>query len=212
MTPSERRDFAASREYHICRDSFDGPDGPRWYWSSLARASVTRPRERGFIDLASGRWRWWDDATMLPFESGPWHELAGEIEPPTVDTAAASPVVELASEELHTSFTRECLAAGLTWESGQTVRLLDGRDLGNRYLHWQGRRYLAFSSTRRLILWEPGAPWVLLTLAELTAGAAAIATPVPRSPSPTPVPLTHAPMTYGLPVQMSGAGKQRRLF
>lgn len=220
MTPIDRRAFAAGREYHICRDSFDGPDGPRWYWASLARESVTRPKERGFIDLVSGRWRFWDDATMHPWEAGPWHKLAGEVaSPPVVDPVASRPS-ESATEGLHTPFTRECAAAGMSLEPGQSLPalLIDGRDLGNRYLRWQGRRYLAFSSTRRLILWEPGGPWEMQTIEEL------IGSPVPATTTPpieVPVidsstasaPVRTRPlMNCGVPVQMVGAVKQRRLF
>lgn len=220
MTPTDRRDFAASREYHICRDPFDGPDGPRWYWASLARESVTTPKERGFLDLASGRWRWWDEATMHPWEAGPWHELAGDVKTPPVATSAASPVIELVPEELHTPFTRECVAAGLSWESGQSLPqlLIDGRDLGNRFLRWQGRRYLAFSSTRRLILWEPGGRWEMRTIEELTGSPVSATTTPPIDtpaidplPASAPVP-TRPLMTFGVPVQMTGAVKQRRLF
>lgn len=237
MTPINRRDFAAGREYHICREPFPGEQGPLWYWASLARESVTRPRERGFIDLISGRWRWWDDATFRPWEAGPWHELAGDVETPPVVTQGTAPAASVNDNDpLHTPFTRDCVAAGLTLEPGQSVRLLDGRDLGNRYLRWRGRRYLAFSGTRRLVLQEYMAPWEPLTLAELLTQAdgvqsqqafnqnggmvksallaqAAVVQGPDRAPEMSAaVSRPVQPMTYGVPVVSSGAGRQRSLF
>lgn len=215
----EYRDFLTSRGYHVCRDSFAGGSGPLWYWRDAVWGDTwTKARERGFIDLTSGRWRTWESSTMQAWERGPWHEIADAEEE---DSAGAK---HDHAPHLLTPFIRECLAAGLTLAPDQTVEqhLASGRDLGNRYVLWQGQRYLGFSHTQRLVVWQRNAPWEPLTLEQLVgsgevsdsrleAANSALSHSGASAAHSLPT-LNTPPITYGVAVAMAGNAKQRGLF
>lgn len=223
-SPMEFRDFMTSRGYHVCRDSFAGGSGPLWYWRDAVWGdSWTKPRERGFIDLTTGLWRTWESATLQAWERGPWHEIAEEE-----SAGAKHNSLDDHASHLLTPFIRACLAAGLTLAPDQTVEqhLASGRDLGNRYVLWQGQRYLGFSHTQRLVVWQRNAPWQPLTLEQLVGGGKASGSRLEAADStlshsgatgsasaaPQLSTLDRPPITYGVAVAMAGNAKQRGLF
>ncbi len=211
MTPQLRRELLVSNGYQVARDCFPGTSGPLWYWSSLDRESVTRPKQRGFIDLRTGHWRWWDDPNAREFAGGPWSGAdagnADHVEKYLLVPRPDSPAHDPAG--LITDFIAECLAAGLVLMPGQTLagHSIDGWDTGNRYLLWRDRRYLASTRTRRLHLWERSAPWQPLTLADLVGPSG-----TPPESAPTPAADVEFLGNPRAEVVHSGNRKQTRLF
>lgn len=60
MTADDRREHLTARGYHVCRDAVVGGPVPVWYWCRCGLDRVDRgsPRNRGYIDVVTGRWRW----------------------------------------------------------------------------------------------------------------------------------------------------------
>ena len=123
MTADDRRDHLVARGYHVCRDAVVGGPVPVWYWCrcGLERADRGLPRNRGYIDVVTGRWRWWDDATYREFSAGPWGEpVAAEVVPAAMPETSPAPAATSADDDrLVTPFVGECLAAGMALERPQ---------------------------------------------------------------------------------------------
>jgi len=83
MTPDDRRQFLESRDFIVAKKPFPGSSGPLWFAQEPALSPVANKDRFGphnlLIDLTTGRWQRWGQATWSPWDRGPWHEQV-EIE------------------------------------------------------------------------------------------------------------------------------------
>lgn len=226
MTPEDRRQVLIAAGFLCASTSFATPDGPRWFAQEPAINTEVRREKFGshnlFIDLNTGRWCRWGINRWQSFERGPWNELAEEeleteeqsdqetgiVVGPSSALSVLPDGIDLPPIQL--GFLRECLAAGFRYESELNPPgsgIVDGRDLGNRWLVRDGEKFLAFTRTH-CIHGKVNGVWDEIPLSQFSSSAPA---PVAVRELLKPPPRREL-SAVGVLVQSSGNALQKGLF
>jgi|GEM_PF-6545630 len=139
MTPDQRREFLASRDFSVARQPFQSLRGPMWYMLELqpdgSRGNKQQREGRSYsVDLHSGLWTRWGDHGWFKWEQGPWNEQAFNVE-----------------QQPFVPFVDRCLEAGFVLDERQCNHIINGRDFGSRFARFGDRKFLLYPLTEEII-------------------------------------------------------------